>query len=166
MAKVSPKYVLEAYLSWKGRIGRGEFWAYGVALNIVWMLVATMLALQASLIGELASLVWYFVLLAFYSGLLVKRGHDRGRPAAFSFGLLVARMTLFLIGGVTGNPAFSLIGAAIVLYVVVDYAFMPGQKHENRYGPAPDGQGLTKNPLVLGAEPPAGPTLSSEPPKA
>ena len=166
MAKFSPKYALEVYLSWKGRIGRAEFWAYGVALNIVWFLVAMVLSLQPSPIAEFASLAWYLVLIALYAGLMVKRGHDRGRPAIFSVAVLAVRVCLSVAAMMTANSVFSLIGLGLILYVLVDYAFLPGEKRENRYGPVPDGAGVNKNPLVLGAETPVEPALPSEPPKA
>lgn len=166
MAKLSPKHVLEVYVSWKGRIGRGEFWAYGVALNIIWFLVAMLLSILPSPVAEFGSLAWYLALIALYAGLMVKRGHDRGRPAIFSVAVLAVRVGLSIAALATGNSVFSLIGLGLILYVLVDYAILPGEKRENRYGPVPDGAGVNKNPLVLGAEPPAEPTLSSEPPKA
>src|SRR5210317_22398 len=99
MARLTPKHVLEVYLSWKGRIGRGEFWAYGVALNIVWMLVAALLTMAPSPAAEFASLAWYVVLLVFYSGLMVKRGHDRGRPALLSVAVIAIRACIFFAVG-------------------------------------------------------------------
>lgn len=167
MARLTPKHVLEVYLSWKGRIGRGEFWAYGVALNIVWMLVAALLTMAPSPGAEFASLAWYVVLLVFYSGLMVKRGHDRGRPALFSVAVIAIRACIFFAVGMGGGSAWlSVVGVALILYVLVDYAIMPGQKSTNRYGPPAYSGALNRNPLVLGAEPEGGPALSSETPKA
>lgn len=166
MAKLSPKHALEVYLSWQGRIGRGEFWAYGVTLNIIWLVVAGLLTLPPSPVAEYASLCWYAILIVMYAGLLVKRGHDRGRPAIFSLAVVAARVGLFFAAALTANTILSLIGLALIIYVLVDYAALPGQKGTNRYGSPPSGGGANKNPLVLGGEAASEPALSSEAPKA
>jgi len=112
-------------------------------------------------------LIWYALFLFGSAGLLVKRGHDRGRPAAFSLAILIVRSVTWFLAIQPAEPSWLwLIVAALLLYVLVDYAILPGQKRENRYGPSPSGYGAHKNPLVLGAESQPEPTLPSEPPKA
>lgn len=166
MAKLSHKFVLETYLSWKGRIGRGEFWAFGVALSIAWFIVIVVGGLiPQPIIGGVVVLAGSALMLVGYAGLMVKRGHDRGRPAAFSIIILTLRVLLQFVSMATDkDPGVLALQAVLVIYVLVDYAFWPGQKKANRYGPPPGG--VSAQPLVLGAEAPAEPALPSETPKA
>lgn len=165
MAKLSPKHVLEIYLSGKGRMGRGEFWAYGVALTVALALVIVASHFAPSPIGEILTLVVVLAMLWGYGVLLIKRGHDRGRPAWFSILVLLARVIVEFVGGALDNPpALLLAQVALAIYVFIDYAVMPGKGGANRYGP-PIG-GVNKNPLVLGGNAPTEPALSSEAPKA
>lgn len=152
MAKLSSKYVARIYLSWKGRIGRGEFWGYGVALNVVWLIGLLLLGAIPSLVGALTILVWTLGLFAGYSGLLVQRGHDRGRPAIFSLALLGVRLVTWVASLVLPDALWAKVAwGLVVLYILVDYSILPGQPGENRYGPAPGGaNGVNRNPLVLG----------------
>lgn len=167
MNRLTLNGVLDVYFSWKGRIGRAEFWAFGVALNMIWFFGTLGLAWAPNPIRMILILVWYALFLFGSAGLLVKRGHDRGRPAAFSLAILVVRSIMWFLAIQPREPSWLwLIVAALLLYVLIDYAILPGQKRENRYGPSPSGYGAHKNPLVLGAESPTEPALSTEPPKA
>jgi uncharacterized membrane protein YhaH (DUF805 family) len=166
MANLAGKQVLDTYLSWKGRIGRGEFWAFGVALMIAWWVVILLGGLFGEIGGAIVWLVAWLAMTVGYAGLMVKRGHDRGRPAVWSVIVHAVRAVLQLVGLATNNDGGVLmLQGLVILYVLVDYAILPGQPKANRYGLAP-GTGSTKPQLNLGAEPPAEPTLPSEPPKA
>lgn len=167
MTRLTLSGVLDVYLSWKGRIGRAEFWAFGVALNMIWFFGTLGFAWTPMPIRMGLILIWYGLFLFGSAGLLVKRGHDRGRPAAFSLAILIVRSCAWFFAIDPNGPRWpSLIVVALILYVLVDYAILPGQKRENRYGPSPSGYGAHKNPLVLGAEGSSEPALPSEPPKA
>jgi uncharacterized membrane protein YhaH (DUF805 family) len=167
MAKFKFSDVRDVYFNLNGRLGRGDFWAYGVPLSLVGFLVIAGLGLSQSLWAGLASLAVYAVFLWAYAGLLVKRGHDRNRPAVLSILVLAARVILALIGGFLGSSPLILgLQAALIIYVFIDYAAMPGAPGPNRYGPWPGGPGIGK-PLVLGAEEATEATaLPASPPKA
>lgn len=164
MTRLTLSGVLDVYFSWKGRIGRAEFWAFGVALNMIWFIGTIGLAGTPGPVGMVLVLAWYALFLFGSAGLMVKRGHDRGRPAAFLLAILGLRSVAWFFAIDPDGPRWpSVIVVALLLYVLVDYAILPGQKRENRYGPSPSGYGAHKNPLVLGGEEAALPT---EPPKA
>lgn len=166
MVKLAQKEILDAYLSWKGRIGRGEFWAFGVALSIAWWVVTLLGGLFGEIGGGIVALAAWLAMTVGYAGLMVKRGHDRGRPAAWSVIVHAIRSLLLLVSVATNNDGgVVMLQGLLILYVLVDYAILPGQPKANRYGMAP-GSGSSKPQLNLGAEEPAEPTLSSEPPKA
>jgi uncharacterized membrane protein YhaH (DUF805 family) len=167
MAKFKISDVVDVYFNLKGRIGRGEFWAYGVPLSLVFYLAVAVSTLAPSPWGELACLVVYAVFLWAYMGLLVKRGHDRDRPAVLSILVLAARVVLALTGAfVGGSPLIIGLQAALILYVLVDYALLPGKLGPNRYGPSPSGLG-NKTPLVLGGDEASdGAALPASSPKA
>jgi len=167
MAKFKIKDVLSPYFSFKGRIGRGEFWAYGVALGVFVFLGALLARLLPPLGGELTVLTLSVLMAIAYGGLLVKRGHDRGRPAVFSIIVWVARLGASLAADLMGNtPVIMAVQFALILYVFIDYAVMPGKPGPNRFGPSPSGVG-NKTPLVLGGETPAERSaLPASPPNA
>jgi uncharacterized membrane protein YhaH (DUF805 family) len=167
MAKFKISDVIDVYFNLKGRIGRGEFWAYGVPLSLGLYVGMALLALAPSPWGELVSLVVYAVFLWAYMGLLVKRGHDRNRPAALSILVLAARVVLAFTGGFLGStPVILGLQGALIIYVLVDYAILPGKPGANRYGPSPSGLG-NKTPLVLGGDRPGdSPVLPASSPEA
>lgn len=167
MAKFKISDVVDVYFNLKGRIGRGDFWAYGVPLTLFLYLAMAVLGRAPSPWGELASLAVYAVFLWAYMGLMVKRGHDRNRPAVFSILVLAVRVALALAVGLLG-PAPLIVGllVVVILYVLIDYALLPGQHGANRYGPSPSGLGGT-TPLVLGGDDAAdGSALPASSPKA
>lgn len=166
MSNLAGKQILETYLSWKGRIGRGEFWAFGVALNITWFAVSLLARLFGEIAGGLIVVAAFAIMIVGTAGLMVKRGHDRGRPAAFSIVVLAIRVVLQIAAMLSNNDSGVLLLQVLVIgYVIVDYGVLPGQPKANRYGLVP-GTGSARPQLNLGAEEPVEPALPSEPPKA
>ena len=136
--------------------------------NIVNMIV------NSSTIG-LAGFGMTFVILT--GGIDLSSGKMAALVGVFAADLLQKGMPVYLViplgivlgyavGMGVGSAWLSVVGVALILYVLVDYAIMPGQKSTNRYGPRASSGALNRNPLVLGAEPEGGPALSSETPKA
>lgn len=157
-------------LSFKGRIGRGEWWLIGFGLSILSAVVS--FALATVLIGtanfgpglrdhpvfhqiQLAmSVVLFWPILA----ASVKRAHDRNGPGFLPFvymvinlamaGIQVVRPDLFAVdpsGDLTSEDlafaAVALLGLPIGLWLLVTLGFLPGNKGANRYGPSPKGSG-------------------------
>ena len=150
MPKFKISDVADIYFNLSGRLARGEFWAYGVPLSVLLYLTTAALTLAPSPWGALASLAVYVVFLWAYMGLMVKRGHDRNRPAVWSILVLAARVILAMIIGVVGSTPVALgLLVALIAYVLVDYAILSGKPGPNRYGPSPSGLDR-KTPLVLG----------------
>ena len=155
---------LSESLTFKGRAGRGAYWATNVVVNVFSLGLALALrSLSGYIEGQQMtfSLVSLAVtLLLMWPGLavLVRRGHDRGRPAVWSICLFILVTGAFffvraagregsLPGGAIGYGV-AVVGVMLLLYQVIDYAFWPGQPLANRYGP-PHGGGVTRPPLVL-----------------
>ena len=167
MAKFKIRDVVDVYFKLKGRIGRGDFWAYGVPLTLFLYAATAVSGLAPSPWGMLASLAVYAVVVWAYMGLMVKRGHDRNRPAVFSILVLGARVALALTIAFLGNiPLVMGLLAAVVIYVLIDYALLPGQPGANRYGPSPSGLGGTTPPVLGGDEAADSSALPASAPKA
>ena len=163
MTKLTSRVFLDVYFDLNGRIGRGDFWAYGVALNITLFAATLGLAMIPSPWAVILTLLVSLVAIWGYTGLMLKRGHDRGRPALLSIGLVAARVVVFLMTSVQGyTPALIVVQGALIIYVLIDYALLPGMKGDNRYGPSPGGANFNKTPLNLDAGPgPDEPALST-----
>jgi len=143
------KDLIPGLFSFRGRMGRGEFWLLLVGLSVVsglFLMLASMLVLmfvsadKAETLAPLHALGKTLIqLLTLWPSLaiLTKRGHDRDRPAALSIGLWLVSVASFLIGGfmlgMGGSPIASLVGVAIWLYFLVDYGFIAGTPGANRY---------------------------------
>ena len=154
MSKLTPRVFWDVYFDLNGRIGRGEFWAYGVALNVAMSVALFALAPVPSPWGLVVSALVCLVAFWGYAGLMVKRGHDRGRPAVLSISLVVLRLIVFVMTSIQGYlPALVILQVGLIVYVLVDYALMPGMKAANRYGPPPGGADFNRTPLILGGEP-------------
>lgn len=139
--------LVSLYISLDGRIRRSEYWLGGLALNVLQaMLKFVVMALvgYTSTTAKVASFVIGCVFLWPSIALMVKRGHDRGRPAWISFALLAS----FLAAGLFAEPVKILYGDVAVaifvvpvflvgLFFVIEYAFMDGDPGRNMFGLSP-----------------------------
>ena len=164
MTKLTHRVFLDVYFDLNGRIGRGDFFAYGAALNITLFAAILGLAMIPSPWAVILTLLVSLVAFWGYTGLMVKRGHDRGRPAVLSIGLVAVRLVVFVMTSVQGyTPTLVVVQAGLIIYVLIDYVLLPGMKGANRYGPSPGGANFNKTPLNLGAEPGSGEAALSTP---
>lgn len=139
--------LVSLYISLDGRIRRSEYWLGGLALNVIQgVLKFVVLALVGftSPTAKIASFVIGCVFLWPSMALMVKRGHDRGRPAWVSFAVLAS----FLAAGLFAEPIKILYGdlaAGILvapvllvgLFFIIEYAFFDGDPGRNMFGPSP-----------------------------
>ena len=147
--------LLSSLFSYKGRMGRGAYIGCGVLINIVSSVPGVVrtyyhengLGLPLWLSG-LFVLFWVFMLWPI-SAVLVKRGHDRARPAWFSVVLLTLIMTTAAAIGATrySAPAVAVI-CVLFAYQFVDYTCWPASTKAKRYG-GTDGLLYSERPLVL-----------------
>lgn len=143
------KDLIPGLFSFRGRMGRVEFWLLLVGLSVfsgIFLMLASMLVLmfvdaeqaeQLKPLHAVARAVIQLLTIWPVLAILTKRGHDRNRPAALSIGLWAGSYAAFIVGAVSvaagGSPAASLIGVAIWLYFLIDYGFIPGAPGVNRY---------------------------------
>lgn len=154
-------------LSFAGRAGRAEFWTTNVAVNIASLVLSYAITFAQArgvlpgVAAELASLLLAIGVLWFGLSVLVRRGHDRGRPAIFSVVLFVGITAGFVMMSLQKTNPITTSGISLLLLLiflvmlgwqVIDYAFWPGQPRTNRYGsPGRYNPGDKTPPLVLGA---------------
>lgn len=157
--------LLNLFFSLHGRIGRGRFWLGLLGLGVVTTALAAYLlsevfgqsydALQPAALAKpaqqlmaLVSIILLYPLLA----VTVKRLHDRGRGAWSALPVVLAGLlpAAAVMGGLAGRAGdvvagrgspLEIIGVALfglmLLVIVIDLGFLPGQKGVNRFGPDP-----------------------------
>lgn len=137
--------IWQAFFSYRGRIGRGVYFGCNVLINILSICAQVMMMSATSMMSARAGsspsasatglvfggLLLFLFLLWPMSAVLVKRGHDRGRPALFSISLLAAIVFLSL-AGTYFKPAYLLL-LPLGLYQLVDYLFWPASPKGKRY---------------------------------
>lgn len=145
MAKKRTHPLIEGLFSLDGRMRRSEYWLISIGLGVIKL----PLGFLATLLGpELASVVPALINLLFFwpsLALMVKRGHDRNRPALYSVGLLVTIFVLAMIAGIRPDGAIGMAGfggiVLIFVYIFIDYGCLDGTQGPNRYGRSPKGVG-------------------------
>lgn len=139
-------------LGLKGRLRRSHYWVTSFALGIVKAVLTVILAAALGQIetkdGGFASGAVELLFLWPTLALLVKRGHDRNRPALFSIGALAAGLVAAIVIAATqyrDAPALSVVCLVVILgcfgFLAIDYGFIDGTQGPNRYGPSPKGIG-------------------------
>lgn len=147
MASIS----IPSLLSFNGRLRRSHYWVTSIALGVVKAVLTVILTAVAGQamtgdgwVGSLVEALFLWPTLA----LLVKRGHDRDRPARF--GLVLVIIVIAAALGAGAAEAFGrqplMIACFVVLaasfgFLLVDYGFIDGTPGPNRFGPSPKGIG-------------------------
>lgn len=139
--------------SFKGRIRRRHYWVTSFALGIVKAVLTVVVAILVggpSLTdgGAYVRIIVEVLFLWPALALMVKRGHDRNRPARFSLIMLVVAIAMTM--GVGAGTALAktwlttvcAVGAfASFGFLLIDYGFIDGTLGPNRFGPSPKGIG-------------------------
>lgn len=146
-ANTFPGRLFSLYISLDGRIRRSDYWLGGIALNLVQVVLVLLLTAPFGFASQEAKGVALIMkCLFFWPGfaLMVKRGHDRGRPAWVAFAYVAA---IFAIGFFSepvkilyGEVGLGIMTAPVLLmglFLLVDYGFMDGDPGRNRYGLSP-----------------------------
>ncbi|HSQ99008.1 MAG TPA: DUF805 domain-containing protein [Sphingomicrobium sp.] len=148
--------ILEKYADFSGRAPRAEYWWYGLAIFIAFLVlsivegIAGIKGMILGAYGPLTALLW---LATIVPGIAVgvRRLHDTNRSAwwlllAVPYAFVMIFSLMALRGGVGGLAALGtagllaivgLIGAIVLLIFMV----LPGTPGDNRYGPNPYGDG-------------------------
>ncbi len=152
---------MELFTKFDGRISRKEFWLgflgmVAIVFIVGWAMVSI---LPGGIVLTLAQLIVSVGIIYVWSAVLVKRLHDRNKPAlpwAIIFlvpGILMQIMSIFKIGyravevaGVqfmipgTGATAVIWLSMAVGLWMFIELGFLRGTKGPNRFGPSPLGE--------------------------
>ena len=164
------KQLSDLYFSFMGRLSRGMFWwAASVLFGAQLILTAALarafgLGLRDFLYADRKALWVNLVVVAFFFwpslALCVKRLHDRDLPGWWA-GLLHVLMFTFYIQQVATRPILrdnaavlmSMLPVAMLFLVgcwlIVELAFLRGTRGENRFGPPPADDDLTRATVPL-----------------
>ncbi|MDU6926507.1 DUF805 domain-containing protein [Franconibacter helveticus 513] len=122
--------------SFKGRIGRRDFWIW-VVLWLVAMAALFTLA-GSNLLNSQTAAFMLVCLLWPTAAVMVKRLHDRGKSGAWAFLLILAWMLLagnwVMLTGVWQWAVGRFIPTLIIVMMVLDLGAFIGTQGENKYG--------------------------------
>ena len=152
---------MELFTKFDGRISRKGFWLGFLGLMAIvfiagWAMISIM---PDGIVLTLAQLVVFVGIIYIWSAVLVKRLHDRDKPALpwliifLAPGILLQIMSMFQIGyrateiaGVafmvpgTGATAVMWLSMAVALWMFIELGFLRGTEGANRFGPSPLGE--------------------------
>lgn len=122
--------------SFKGRIGRRDFWIW-MALWVVSMTLLFVLANNGMLDFQTAAFI--LVCLIWPTAcVMVKRLHDRGRHGGWALLMVLAWMLLSgnwaILDGTLAWAVGRLIPVAIIVVMMIDLGAMLGTQGKNRFG--------------------------------
>ena len=145
MAKKRTHPLIEGLVSFEGRMRRSEYWLVIIGLAVV----KAPLTMLGGLTGSQGALMVRLLLelLFLWPGLalMVKRGHDRNRPAIFSIGLQAVLFVVAVVFGVMpdGGVKYAAMAvlAVLAIYTFIEFACLDGTQGPNRYGRSPKGIG-------------------------
>ncbi|CAN5492541.1 hypothetical protein BH10PSE4_BH10PSE4_49230 [soil metagenome] len=145
MAKKRTHPLIEGLFSLDGRMRRSEYWLVSIALGVV----KAPLIFLGNLFGPDGALVVRIILELLFLwpalALVVKRGHDRNRPAIFSIGLQALLLGAAVAFGAAPDGAVKYAALMLLLvlavYTFIEYGCLDGTKGPNRYGRSPKGVG-------------------------
>ena len=122
--------------SFKGRIGRRDFWIW----MVLWVVSMTLLFVLANN-GMLDFQTAAFILVCLIwptACVMVKRLHDRGRHGAWALLMVLAWMLLSgnweILNGTLAWAVGRLIPVAIIVVMMIDLGAMLGTQGKNRFG--------------------------------
>ena len=135
---------LRPFLAFRGRAERAEYWTVTLAMMLVSLVGLGLglpfkrgwLQLVFGYTGFALSLSTFWPTLA----VLVRRGHDRKRPAVWSALVWVAAFVSFMLVRPKtddGPPVMWLVCAVIAAYTLIDYGVLRGTPTTNRFGFSP-----------------------------
>ena len=149
---------MDLFLSFDGRIARGQWWLGSIALTVIAIILSAVVGLVfgAGMLGQLLALLVGLALLYPFLALAVKRLHDRGHEAMprvaifFGPGILLSVMQTFGIGfrtevvaGITVQTpgllggAVGIVSLVVAIWGLVELGILRGQEGDNRFGPPP-----------------------------
>lgn len=150
--------LVRALLRLDGRLTRRGFWMTFLALATVFLTVEFVALAMLSASRPFANASQGLVLLRpLETGLqllmvwpalatVVRRGHDRGRPAVASLLLCAALVVPGLLAAVLPVGPRLLAQVVVLGWIVGDYGLLPGEVGSTRYGPDPLDRVATPRP--------------------
>ncbi|NCH54586.1 DUF805 domain-containing protein [Cronobacter muytjensii] len=122
--------------SFKGRIGRRDFWAW-MALWVALMIILFTLTGNNLLNTQMAAFMLVCMLWP-TAAVVVKRLHDRGKSGAWALLMILAWMLLAgnwaVLGGIWQLAVGRFIPTLIMVMMVLDLGAFLGTQGENKYG--------------------------------
>jgi len=125
------------YLTNNGRLGRLAYFGYGLALAIVFAIVAGILVSLLGMIGMVISFVLYLAVLYCQYNVAAKRFQDLNQPGQYALYLMGVAFIAGVLSQISGLTMIGGLLNILVFLVALYLLFMPGTQGSNNYGPSP-----------------------------
>jgi uncharacterized membrane protein YhaH (DUF805 family) len=132
---------LDPLFSYQGRMNRMSYFVWSIPINLISRLGDRGISAYYESAGvnpplavsAFQFLLWLFLLWPI-SAVMVKRGHDRGRPAWYSVTVLAAALLAAFVCGLTHYawPAVAVL-VAIAIYQFIEFLCLPASPKARRY---------------------------------
>ncbi len=143
---------IDALFSFRGRMKRSHYLLASLGLGVgrIVILILALAATPAKMDDETGMTLRGVLDVSFLwpsAAIVIKRGHDRNRPTAYSavligavYGAGVTFGYLMDAGLKSAGASCALAAMAGTIYMFIDYGLIDGTKGPNRYGPSPKGR--------------------------
>jgi len=134
--------IVDLLFSFRGRVNRAKYWIAAVIYIVAWLVVGGIVWSLFSVSYVLAAILGLLMLVVtIISGIAVgiKRLHDRDKSGWW---LLLFYLVPAVLDGIARGVGgigfiFSLVGAAISIWAIIELGFLRGTAGSNQYGPDP-----------------------------
>jgi uncharacterized membrane protein YhaH (DUF805 family) len=126
------------YLDSAGRLGRVAYVVYGLAIGLLYALIATILEKLLGSIGAMISLLFYILLLYLHYNLMAKRFHDLDQPSQNAFYVLVLAVATSIVTQISSLHLLSMLLSLILVAIGLYLVLMPGTAGANSHGATPE----------------------------
>jgi uncharacterized membrane protein YhaH (DUF805 family) len=111
---------------------------YGLAIGLIYAVIATVLERLLGAIGAMISLLFYILLLYLHYNLMAKRFHDLNQPSQNAMYVLVLAVATSVVAQISSLHLLSTLLGLILLAIGLYLVLMPGTAGTNSHGAAPE----------------------------
>ena len=135
------------FFSYRGRIDRGAYFSCNAAISFVNVITQSVVGISTGPLAVILSVGFGLLSLFLFwpsTAVMVKRGHDRNRPAWFSIIVFATAVTMLFVWEFAKTPITLGVAIVLVIYQFVDYLCLPASPKAKRYDLRPTGAGAAE----------------------
>jgi uncharacterized membrane protein YhaH (DUF805 family) len=135
---MNSQVIKTVYLSSEGRLGRLAYFCFGLAIGLVYAVIATILGMLLGPVGGIIALIFYVALLYLHYNLTAKRFHDLNQPSQYAIYVIILAVVAGVLAQISSLHLVSMLLSLLLLVAGLYLLFMPGTAGANSYGAAPE----------------------------